>query len=136
MIQFTIDGEAVPALRPRFSTLGGHIRAVDPLKSREYKSYVRTVASLHKPPEPLRGALELRVWVFRSIPKNFSKKKTEEAENRLLLPTSRPDTSNFVKLIEDACNEILWKDDSQIVRLDACKFYSKNPRVEVMVREI
>lgn len=40
---------------------------------------------------------------------------------------SRPDLTNLIKIIEDACNGIIYKDDSQIVRLISEKRYgSKN----------
>jgi Holliday junction resolvase RusA-like endonuclease len=136
MIHFTIDGAAVPAGRPRFSTLGGHVRAVDPQKSRDYKQYVKMVASQHKPAEPIAGPVFLEVTVFRPMPKSFSKKKRWFAEQGHIWPTTKPDCSNFIKLLEDACNQIIWKDDSQIVRLIVEKRYSENPRVEITVAEL
>jgi Holliday junction resolvase RusA-like endonuclease len=102
----------------------------------EYKHYARMVASLHKPNKPLTGALEVSITVYRPIPKSFSKKKSAEAERGLIVPTSKPDASNYAKLIEDACNGIIWRDDSQIVDLIVKKRFSSNPRVEVTVQEL
>lgn len=48
----------------------------------------------------------------------------------------RQDVDNFNKLILDACNKILWKDDTQIIELTVRKFVDKaNPRVELYVDE-
>jgi Holliday junction resolvase RusA-like endonuclease len=41
-----------------------------------------------------------------------------------------------VKGIKDAVKGIIWKDDSCVVSLDAMKYYSENPRVEVEIREV
>ena len=38
----------------------------------------------------------------------------------------RPDLDNMVKLVKDALNGIAWKDDSQIVSLNAVKIYEHN----------
>lgn len=47
------------------------------------------------------------------------------------------DIDNFNKLILDACNNILWRDDNQIKRLTVTKYCDKDyPRMELSVREI
>jgi Holliday junction resolvase RusA-like endonuclease len=131
MIQFTVYGEPVAQGRPRFTTINGHAKAYDPAKSRDYKQYVRLVASQHKPDKPLEGALALQVNIYRSIPKSFSKKKHTQAENGEIRPTTKPDVDNFLKVIKDALKGIVWKDDSQVVSAMVNKWYSEQPRVEV-----
>ena len=73
----------------------------------------------------------MELEVFRHIPESFSKKKKEEAELRLLLPNTKPDTDNYVKTVQDAANGLIYKDDSSIVKIIASKFYSAVPRIEV-----
>lgn len=136
MIKFTIDGEPTAAGRPRFTSQNGHNRAYDPKESRDYKSYVRMVASLNKPNEPLTDALWLQVNIYRKMPKSFSKIKQQQAERRILRPTTKPDSSNYLKLLEDACNGIIWKDDSQLCDVIVKKYYSARPRVEIEVGKI
>lgn len=47
------------------------------------------------------------------------------------------DVSNFVKIIEDAGNRILWADDCQIIKLNAVKVYSEGqPYVDISFQEI
>ena len=48
-------------------------------------------------------------------------------------PTTKPDTSNMVKAIEDAMNGVAFVDDAQIVRLFATKLYAEVPGVDVRV---
>ena len=64
------------------------------------------------------------------------KKKQAALQNETLRPTTKPDVDNYAKGVKDACNGILWRDDSQVVELFVRKFYSLNPRVVVKVREI
>jgi Holliday junction resolvase RusA-like endonuclease len=133
MIKFTVYGEPVAQGRPRFSTQGGFTRAYDPKKSSDFKQYVRLVASENAPSELLSEELQLTVDVYRTIPKSFSKKKTEMAKSGALRPTSKPDVDNYVKGIKDALNKVIWKDDSQIVSLTVRKWYSDKPRIEIEV---
>ncbi|MCY8507703.1 RusA family crossover junction endodeoxyribonuclease, partial [Bacillus atrophaeus] len=76
--------------------------------------------------------------VFRPMPKKVSnsKKKKESAEKGLLRPTTKPDVDNYVKGVKDALNHLIYKDDSQVVDLKVSKFYSEEPRVEVIITEI
>lgn len=53
---------------------------------------------------------------------------------------SNADISNYVKLIEDSCNKILWYDDCQIVALNAfkvpCDSGEEGTTVEVYVPDL
>jgi Holliday junction resolvase RusA-like endonuclease len=53
--------------------------------------------------------------------------------------TSKPDSSNLAKFVEDALQPYFYKDDSQIIELKAEKYYisqGEKPRTEVMIDEI
>lgn len=134
LIQFTVPGEPVAQGRPRFSTRNGFVRAYDPQKSRDYKSIVRT-AALNVCSEQMLGPLEMFVDIYRSIPKSWSKKKQEHADQGLIKPIFKPDVDNYVKGIKDALNGVCYVDDSQVVVLFISKHYSKNPRVEIVIKE-
>ncbi len=42
-------------------------------------------------------------------------------------PAGKPDSSNFLKLVEDALNDRLWHDDAQIVRLHVLLDWADQP---------
>ncbi|MGF3103670.1 RusA family crossover junction endodeoxyribonuclease [Rossellomorea sp. DUT-2] len=129
MIQFTVYGTPVAQGRPRFSSQGGFARAYDPKKSKDFKKYVKLVAAEHRPKKLFEGPLQLFIRVYKPTLKNFSKKKLAAAESGELRPVTKPDVDNYVKGIKDACNQILWKDDSQVVELLASKWFSEKPRI-------
>lgn len=135
-IQFTVLGEPVAQGRPRATTVNGHIRMYDPQKSNDFKKYVKLVASQYAPKKLLEGPLKMKVVVFRPSLKSFSQKKKREAEAGILRPTTKPDVDNYVKGVKDALKLVIWKDDSQVVDLQVSKFYSENPRVEVMIEAL
>jgi Holliday junction resolvase RusA-like endonuclease len=136
MIHIVIPGECQAQERVRFVNRGKYVHTYDPPKSAKYKQYVAQVALMEKLNEPLEGALIVEIYVYRSIPKSFSNKKRELAIEGKIRPTSKPDTDNYVKSILDGLNGIIWKDDAQIVRLVAEKYYSDNPRAEVIIKLI
>ena len=43
---------------------------------------------------------------------------------------------NVVKVIADSLNTIAYRDDTQIVDCQCRKFYSENPRVEVIIKMV
>ncbi len=130
--RYTIPGPAVPQGRPRFSRRGG--RPYDPQKSRKYKAYVRQcVLEQGAPEEPLSGPVSLRVFEYRAIPKSWSARKRQAAQNGDIWPTSRPDLDNVKKAVQDALNGLIWRDDAQVVWGMEFKAYDETPRVEIII---
>lgn len=138
-LSFAIVGEPCAQGRPRFSTVGGFVKAYDPAKSRDYKAYVKYVAT-HEAKKQRWEYTERPLWLsviaYMGIPKSKSKKFKQAAKDGWERPTKKPDLSNIVKGIEDALNGLLYKDDSQIVKLDVTKYYSEEPRVEVFLHTV
>ena len=71
-------------------------------------------------------------------PSSWSKKRQDLAANAYLLPTTRPDTDNYIKLVTDAMNGIVYEDDNQIIAIQAAKFYARagDERTVVEVIEV
>lgn len=134
-IAFEIVGQPVAQGRPRAGkSYSGKTVLYDPDKSRDFKQYVKFVASQHKPQELITGPIHLAVDVYRSTPKKYhTSPKQALIEEGKLLPTSKPDIENYVKGVMDGMTGIIWQDDSQVVSLVARKFYSMTPRVEVKI---
>jgi len=80
---------------------------------------------------PMDGPVSLSVQFYQPVPPSWPKAKRAKAIACEHWPTSRPDLSNLVKSIEDACNGILYLDDSQIVSLQVLKLYAESPAVLV-----
>lgn len=136
-MKIIIDGIPVPQLRPRATRMGKGIRMYDPKKVKDYKNYVGFEAKKQWGNAPvLDKALSMHLVIYRQIPKSTSKKKSTQMNDGKIRPIVKPDISNYIKLIEDALNGVVYKDDSQIVELEAKKFYSNNPRVEIQVKEL
>lgn len=46
-------------------------------------------------------------------------------------PTKKPDNDNIVKVVEDALNDVAYKDDKNIVDCVVQKYYSEQPQIIV-----
>ena len=125
-VKYTIYHEPVAQGRPRFA----RGRAYDPPKSKAYKEFVALTAKRHFS-KPLEGALSIRVVFYMPMPKSWSKGKKEQHEG--LFHTSRPDIDNLCKALLDGLNGVAFEDDGQVVCLQAWKFWSSEPKIEIEV---
>lgn len=135
---FEIPGSPIGQGRPKFSTINGHARAYDPEKSRNYKAYVKMLATQAMKDSGfamIEGPCVLRIDAYFEVPKSKSKKFREAALSGLEYPTKKPDIDNIIKAIQDALNGLAYKDDALIVKLGVVKLYSEIPRVEVTLIE-
>ena len=116
MIRIRIDGEPIPAARPRFSGR----RAYQPKRNVEYRKQVQAAALVAmNGAEPLKGEVVATVKLFRKYK-----------------PTARNfgDVDNHLKALFDGMNQIVFADDAQIVRCLVEKFKdADNPRAEIEI---
>lgn len=135
VLKFEIPGDVQAQQRPKFSRFGNGVSVRDPKESKDYKSFVRLVASQVAPETLITEDIKLTIDVYRKMPKAISnsKKKLQQALNGELRPTTKPDIDNLAKGIKDGLSKVIWHDDSQVTELIARKWYSDNPRAEVMI---
>lgn len=123
-MKITIPIDAIPQGRPRFYKGV----AVDPPKCKQFKEtfawlLLREVGQYAL---PFTGAVKVDIKVYRQSSKFNS-----------AIVHQYGDIDNLAKGILDACNGILWNDDSQIVQLFIFKFITDSkPYVEISVEEL
>ena len=139
MIHFKIEGKPVPQGRPRAVRMGAGVRMYDPPKSKVYKQMVAAkvrsymkINGIQTITEPLAVHLNF----YFTPPKSYSKKRIRAIEAKEELFTKKPDLDNLAKSILDSCNNLLFKDDSQIVALTIGKHYGHKDYVDVKVQII
>lgn len=133
MREFTVPGQPVAKGRPRLGKWGTYT----PEKTVNYENLVKmSYIETYRREDLLKGDLKVTINFYFSIPKSTSKKKRELMLNGEIMHNKRPDIDNCIKSITDALNEIAYKDDNQIVILKASKFYSDEPRTEVIIEEV
>ena len=131
-IQFTIYGQPVAKGRPKFGN--GH--AYTPEKTVNYEQMVK-ISYLQSERVRFTGEqLKMEITAFLGIPKSTSKKNKALMIEGIMRPKKKPDWDNLGKICADALNKIAYNDDSQIVSGSVDKYYSNEPRVEVLIYEV
>lgn len=137
LAEFTVQGDPrrFALKRARIGRRGKYARMYDPEENLNAKDVLRFAAQQKNPlPDtPVRSALAIDVKAYFPIPKSFSKAKRKAAIAGTLRPTPKPDVSNLVKSSEDAFNQLYYRDDAQIVDARCRKWYSDQPRLEVII---
>lgn len=103
--------EIVASMRPRTRIQGGHANIYNAPKHRKAMEHIR---SYYKAARGLiradfSGPVILSLVSHRHLPQSWPKRREGEQD------TTKPDSSNILKLVEDALNGIAYRDDSQIV---------------------
>lgn len=94
-----------------------------------YQSYFGAV-------KPTEKAIAVDVVFYRPVQKSISKIERQRRLTGESLPAIKPDIDNYVKAILDALNGVAFRDDKQIISLNAKKLYSDKPRTEIEIKEI
>lgn len=131
-LQFTVPGAPKGKARPRVTRMG---HAYTPKDTVMYENLVRT-CFMEKYPKhkPEHGSVYASIIAYFPIAKGTSKKKIIEMAHGDLQPLKKPDVDNIIKSILDSLNNIAYTDDSQVVGCAATKYYSDQPRVEVVLK--
>lgn len=137
-IKIIVPGEPVPKGRPRARIVSPRFKApfIQFYQDADTSNYERRVAQearqVMRGRGNLIGPLRVEVRAYRSPPASWTPTKKEKAYLGIVMPTSRPDSDNYLKII-DACNRLVWEDDAQIVRMSVEKWYSQQPRLEIEI---
>lgn len=136
MIKIVIPGDPVPQGRPRFVSRGKFVQTYDPKKSKDYKKAVAEIAKSQYKSQPIDQAIHVELNVYRPVQKSISKAERHRRLSGVHRPIVKGDIDNYFKAVTDACTGIIWTDDAQIVSTKSNKYYSEDPRVELIVKEI
>lgn len=82
----------------------------------------------HRPPEPMRGPVRLKVSFYYP-----AKRPHKDGEPKI----TRPDTDNLIKLFKDVMTDLgFWLDDAQVCQETITKSYARTCGIYFEVEEI
>ena len=137
MITFEIPGPVRGKGRPRFARAGAFVRTYTDDKTESYEGVVKwTAKQAMGERDLLDGALEVCIQVTKQTPKSMSQKKRAAALAGRIRPTLKPDWDNIGKIVCDALNGVVYKDDSQIADGRVEKFYGERDGAIVIIQKI
>ena len=133
-VSFVVPGMPVGKGRPKFARRGNFTVAYTPEKTASYENLVKVKAE-----EAMRGRIlidgpvSVDIELYVTPPASWSLKKQRVALLGESFPTSKPDLDNVIKGLFDACNDIVWKDDKQVVSLMVTKRFAETPCARMRV---
>jgi Holliday junction resolvase RusA-like endonuclease len=133
-ITITLTGAPVGKGRPRVSTRNGFVRTFTPEKTRNYEAALRIAGQQEMQGRaPIEGPVAIVMSAIFPIPESWSRKKRDAALRGEIKPSVKPDIDNLLKTL-DALNEVVWRDDKQIVSAQIAKVYGPAPLLAITVR--
>lgn len=134
MHDFYVDGTPVGKGRPRFTRVG---RVYTPKETLDYEGRIRDAfVSKFILQNPTEQAIVLFISASLRPAQSTSKKKRFAMVSRLIHCLLKPDIDNISKIVLDALNGTLYKDDKQVVLLIVTKQYADEPGLKIMWEEI
>ena len=125
--RFIIEGIPRGQGRPRACIRGRHAGVYKAKQDEQNESNIRAqiVAQRQGEPKLEYGALKLSAIFYMPRPKMHYNSKGQVKERYLTdEPTGKPDLDNLLKAVKDACNGVIWWDDSQVTSCHAVKCYA------------
>jgi Holliday junction resolvase RusA-like endonuclease len=136
MLTYMVEGNPIGKGRPKFARRGSFVSTYTPTKTRDYENVIKEVAKKSMGSnEILETPVTVAIYITVPIPASYSKKRTEACLKDIERPIKKPDIDNIAKCFLDAMNDIVYKDDTQVLTLHVTKVYGTVGMVEVMVRE-
>ena len=130
--EFEVIGDIKGKARPRVNTYT--CKAYTPTNTKDYELLVKQYFKIKYPRfVPLENRLSVKIIATFKVPKTTTKKDREQIEKGLISPTKKPDIDNIVKIILDALNQMAFKDDTQITKLEVEKVYGEEEKVYVAI---
>lgn len=137
---FFVEGHPEPQARPRFSLKNGFLRVHDKQESIDYKTAIYKSAwnaFFRGGKKMLTGSLTLELTVYRMFPSSWSRIKGERAMKGEIMPDTKPDLDNYIKIALDGIGlknypKIIFENDAQVVQIIATKRYVRQTMIEGM----
>jgi Holliday junction resolvase RusA-like endonuclease len=134
---FEIPGKPGSKGRPRLGRYGTYT----PTKTVNYENLVKYSFLNKYKPEPIEGAVKMKITAIFEVPKSYSKKQREmllpdEVSGHGAFYTKKPDVDNLSKIIQDALNGLAYHDDAQISASLTFKEYGYESKVIVEIGEV
>lgn len=135
-VTIVLLGEPVAFARTRIDGNGAHFtpakqrNTAAAFKVEAQRAMLETNRSMAVFDEPLR----LDLLAEFGIPGSWSQRKRNAAIAGEIRPSKRPDIDNIYKLVADACNAVVYRDDALVVDVRMRKVYGVQPKIVVTVQ--
>lgn len=127
-----VPGHVVGKDRPRFTRSTGRVYTPD--ATTNYEQYLRRTIAQYWGDHPLEKPVAMTVRIDVEMPASWSAKRKSASIGQHA--TGKPDFDNSLKIIGDAGNKLLWKDDSLIADVRFVRVYAEEPGLFLAVSDV
>jgi len=127
-IEKTIYVEPTPKARPRSTVIHGRVHTYTPAKTKRAEADIMAMMRTQVMELGNFGAdvpLRIEATFYRERPKYLPK--------RVTMPVKRPDWDNYAKLLNDALEKYIYRDDAQICTAIIKKRFGTPPRIHLIL---
>ena len=134
MYEFEVEGDIVGKQRPRVNMYTGNVYT--PNKTKDYEEWIKQCFFLkYKGIEPIENRVSIEIIAYLKIPKNTSKSNREKMLCDEISPLKKPDIDNIAKVVLDALNNYVIKDDIQVSKITIEKKYAEEEKLYIKIEE-
>lgn len=134
MYEFEVTGNIIGKQRPRVNMYTGNVYT--PNETKDYEEYIKQCFFLKYPQNiELLGRVDIEIIAYFKIPKSTSNTKLEKMLNCEISPTKKPDIDNIAKIVLDAINKYIIKDDNQVTKISVEKKYGLTEKLMIKIEE-
>lgn len=137
-MRFEVIGKVKGKGRPRFSTRGKYVTTYTPESTVTYENWIKNcfLNQCKDYNSNYDGAVKIKIEAIFSVPKSYSKKKTQELLDYEAPYLHKPDSDNIIKCVCDALNGLAYKDDNQVCLMLIDKKYGKEDKLIIELEYI
>ena len=133
-VEFVIPGPPQGKGRPRACRAAGSVLMYTPAKTVAYEHQVSRAAMIAMARRDLiTGPVLIELQILHGLPRSMPKKRKLLALAGDIRPIRKPDADNVLKIICDACNGVVWRDDAQVTDGIFRRRYAEVPGVVVKI---
>lgn len=130
--EFEVIGDIKGKERPRVNTNTGIVYT--PVRTKDYETLIKQYFLLKYPRYvTAEERIGIDIVAYMKIPKNTSKIKESKMLDGAISPTKKPDIDNIAKVVLDALNKMVFKDDNQICKISVEKKYGKEEKLYIKI---
>ncbi len=137
-IDFVLNTAPIAQKRHRHATTRHRTTfTYDP--SKKEKKMMQTLMMEYKPNELITGAIKVDlIFVFKRPKSHYRAGKFQHLLklNTDMFHIQKPDADNLIKFMLDCMNGLFFKDDAQVCRVDAMKYWGDDNKIIVQIKTV
>ena len=124
--KFEVVGKIVGKSRPRLNSYTGVVYT--PTNTKDYENLIRQYFLINNkgPIKILESRVRVKIVAYFKIPQSTKKALISDMVENKISPTKKPDIDNIIKIVLDALNNFIIKDDIQVCKLETEKVYTQD----------